>query len=209
MPAGAPYPGQPQQQPPMNALAIVALVTGILMNVVGIICGHIALSQIKRTGERGRGMALAGTIIGYVSLGLSIIGMIFFFIFAGFAVQAANTAAESSLSQYEDATAELEDALEGNSSDLDATAGDADRSAEFCAALEDAIDKTDPNTTEYSADEVARYTKLGEVESPNKELYAKFAELIADPAKIATTDDAVQISEDAMTAITEDYVACM
>ena len=35
----------------------------------GIIAGHIALGQIKRTGEGGRGMALAGSIIGYVYTG--------------------------------------------------------------------------------------------------------------------------------------------
>ncbi|WP_125099874.1 DUF4190 domain-containing protein [Leucobacter chromiireducens] len=207
MPAGAAYPGQ--QQPPMNALAIVALVTGILVNVVGIICGHIALSQIKRTGERGRGMALAGTIIGYVSLAFSIIGVIFFFVFAGFAVQAANTAATESLSQYEDATAELQESLEGESSELGAAPADAERSAEFCAALNEAIDMTDPNTAEYSADEAALYAKLGELDNPNKELYAKFAELIADPAKLATDSDAATLAEEAVTAMTEDYLACM
>ncbi|KAB1650564.1 DUF4190 domain-containing protein [Pseudoclavibacter endophyticus] len=47
-------------------MAIIALVGGILTGVVGIVCGHIALNQIKRTGEDGHGLALAGLIIGYV-----------------------------------------------------------------------------------------------------------------------------------------------
>ena len=36
----------------------------------------MSLSQIKRTGEGGRGMGLAGTIVGWVGIGLSIIGFI-------------------------------------------------------------------------------------------------------------------------------------
>lgn len=40
------------------------------MSPAAVITGHIALSQIKRTGETGRGMALAGLIIGYVGVGV-------------------------------------------------------------------------------------------------------------------------------------------
>ncbi|MGH1526387.1 DUF4190 domain-containing protein [Leifsonia sp. L25] len=50
----------------MNVLAIVAFVLSFFVGIVGIVCGHIALRQIKRTGDRGRGLALAGTILGYV-----------------------------------------------------------------------------------------------------------------------------------------------
>ena len=42
--------------------------------IAGIICGHISLSQIKKTGEQGRGMAIAGLIIGYVGIVLFILG---------------------------------------------------------------------------------------------------------------------------------------
>ncbi len=51
---------------PTNVLAIVALVSSFFIPVAGIVCGHLALGQIKRTGENGRGLALAGLIIGYV-----------------------------------------------------------------------------------------------------------------------------------------------
>jgi hypothetical protein len=57
----APTPGQGT-----NVLAIIALVLGILLPPGGIVCGHIALRQIRRTHENGHGLALAGTIIGYV-----------------------------------------------------------------------------------------------------------------------------------------------
>jgi hypothetical protein len=56
-----------------NTLAIVALVLGILVPLGGIICGPIALGQIKRTGEGGRGLAIAGIIIGAVLILLYII----------------------------------------------------------------------------------------------------------------------------------------
>lgn len=65
----------PQQQK-TNTLAIVALVGSFFVSLVGIICGHIALKQIKETGEQGRGLALAGLIIGYVALAFTIIYII-------------------------------------------------------------------------------------------------------------------------------------
>jgi len=90
-PAQPVYPayGQPAAPgyyaPPTNTLAILALVLSFVVSLGGIICGHIALSQIKRTGEGGRGLALAGLIIGYVITGffvLYFIGIIIFFVIA-------------------------------------------------------------------------------------------------------------------------------
>jgi peptidyl-prolyl cis-trans isomerase B (cyclophilin B) len=59
------YPGYP---PPRttNALAIVSLVCAFLFAPLGIIFGHISLSQIKKTGEEGRGLAIAGLVISYL-----------------------------------------------------------------------------------------------------------------------------------------------
>lgn len=68
-----------------NTLAIISLVASLLGLatgigfLVGIICGHIALGQIKKTGEQGRGLAVAGLIIGYIGIVLAIIGTILFF----------------------------------------------------------------------------------------------------------------------------------
>ncbi|UFS59368.1 DUF4190 domain-containing protein [Subtercola endophyticus] len=60
--------------PRTNVLAIVSLVVSIVgFTIIGIILGFVALSQIKRTGESGRGLALAGIIIGFVELVLGII----------------------------------------------------------------------------------------------------------------------------------------
>ena len=35
---------------------------------MGIILGHIGLSQIKSTGEQGRGFAIAGLVLGYLGI---------------------------------------------------------------------------------------------------------------------------------------------
>jgi Domain of unknown function (DUF4190) len=39
---------------------------------VGVILGFVALSQIKRTGQKGRGMAIAGIVIGSLLVVLGI-----------------------------------------------------------------------------------------------------------------------------------------
>ena len=70
-----PYPAYPAV-PPTNGLAIAALVCGVGGFVIGlsfipaIICGHLARAQIRRTGEQGAGLALAGLILGYVGVAL-------------------------------------------------------------------------------------------------------------------------------------------
>jgi hypothetical protein len=51
-----------------NSFAIVALVLGLVLGPLAVPFGHVARSQIRRTGERGDGMALAGLILGYYSL---------------------------------------------------------------------------------------------------------------------------------------------
>ena len=49
-----------------NAMAIVSLVCAFLFAPLGILFGHISLSQIKKTGEEGRGLAIAGLVISYI-----------------------------------------------------------------------------------------------------------------------------------------------
>jgi len=39
-----------------------------LSSVVGVILGHIALKQIKSTGAKGRGLAIAGLVVGYLAV---------------------------------------------------------------------------------------------------------------------------------------------
>jgi hypothetical protein len=86
---GQPAYGQPAYgaypAPRTNTLAIVALVSGIaafvlvplIGSIVAVITGHISLKQLRTSGEGGRGMALTGTILGWVGIGLAAIGTIF------------------------------------------------------------------------------------------------------------------------------------
>lgn len=92
-PAQPAYPayGQPAQgyyAPPTNTLAIVAMIlslVGLLTGItaiVGAILGHVAMGQIKRTGENGRGFALTAIIVGWVLTGLGVLAIIGTIIFA-------------------------------------------------------------------------------------------------------------------------------
>ncbi|MCT7659636.1 peptidylprolyl isomerase [Mycobacterium deserti] len=67
------YPGGYPHPKPTNALAIAALVCAFVIAPLGILFGHISLSQIKKTGEEGRGLAIAGLIVGYVLTALTIL----------------------------------------------------------------------------------------------------------------------------------------
>jgi hypothetical protein len=86
LPAGPLGPVIPYHQPgyyqamvpvtPTNGLAIGSLVCGILefftlglAAVPAVILGHLARGQIRRTGERGDGMAIAGLILGWLAIG--------------------------------------------------------------------------------------------------------------------------------------------
>jgi uncharacterized membrane protein YjfL (UPF0719 family) len=54
----------------LNTLAVVSIASALtsIGAVAAIITGHVALTQIKKSGESGRGLALSGTIIGYVTI---------------------------------------------------------------------------------------------------------------------------------------------
>ena len=56
-----------------NILSIVAIVAGFMAPIAGIVTGHLALRQIARTGEEGRGLALTGLIAGYVLTAFSLV----------------------------------------------------------------------------------------------------------------------------------------
>ncbi|KQO47972.1 MULTISPECIES: DUF4190 domain-containing protein [unclassified Frigoribacterium] len=56
-----------------NVLAIVGFILAFVFNIAGLVVSLIALSKIKKTGERGRGLALAGVIISIASIIFGII----------------------------------------------------------------------------------------------------------------------------------------
>jgi hypothetical protein len=65
-PPYSPAPPYYAAPPKMNILAVIAFVAAFMVPVAAIVLGHISLSQLKRSGEQGRGLAIAGLVIGYV-----------------------------------------------------------------------------------------------------------------------------------------------
>jgi Domain of unknown function (DUF4190) len=61
-----------------SGLAIASLVTGlffwcwVIPGIVSIVLGHLALESIENSGgaKRGRGMAIAGIVLGWVGIGI-------------------------------------------------------------------------------------------------------------------------------------------
>jgi len=60
-------------------LGFVVLLGNILLAVPAVICGAIALRQIRARGERGRGLAIAGLVLG-------IVGTVVFVLFLGLVI---------------------------------------------------------------------------------------------------------------------------
>ena len=57
----------------VSLLAFISLVSGIIWalgigSVLAVILGHLALYRLRRTGQPGRRMAMAGLVLGYVGI---------------------------------------------------------------------------------------------------------------------------------------------
>jgi hypothetical protein len=65
-----------------NGLAVASLLLGVfwlwwLGSALAVVFGHVALGQIARTGQSGRGMAIAGLALGYVGIAMLILVVLF------------------------------------------------------------------------------------------------------------------------------------
>ncbi|HSP51605.1 MAG TPA: DUF4190 domain-containing protein [Cryobacterium sp.] len=84
--APEPYPSgyahQPVAAPKTNTLAIVSLVSAFFVSLAAVITGHLALGQIRRTGEGGRGLAVAGLVLGYIGLVSTALAVVIAIVFA-------------------------------------------------------------------------------------------------------------------------------
>jgi hypothetical protein len=88
--APMPQPSQPHYHAPpwtapTNGLAIGALVCGILgvfswglFSLPAVVLGHIARPQIRRSGERGDGMAVTGLVLGYLGIAFWVLILLVF-----------------------------------------------------------------------------------------------------------------------------------
>ncbi|MEF2978894.1 DUF4190 domain-containing protein [Subtercola sp. YIM 133946] len=184
----APYSGYPAGPPVTpagqrtNVLSIVSLVLGIVSYFTGfflaigaVITGHIALSQIKKTGDKGRGFAIAGLILGYLSILAGIIVvvvLIFVFAAIGVAGNSVNDALEHASTSSSEPFA---------TSDPDSGLG-TQTTAEACTVLEgeigDSISALNDNASQLQSNPAAAITALqnlsddfgtadGEIDNPD------------------------------------------
>ena len=86
-PYGAPY-AAPLPYTRTNGFAIASLVcglvslcAGIVTAILAVVFGHVALAQISRSGghEQGRGLAIAGLVIGYSFIAHGVLYIVFIF----------------------------------------------------------------------------------------------------------------------------------
>ena len=64
-----------------NGLAIAGFVLSFFSTIVGLILSIIAYKQIKESGEKGKGLALAGIIISSIITAFAVLAFLFYFFF--------------------------------------------------------------------------------------------------------------------------------
>ena len=95
------YAGYPPVAP-SNSMAVISMILGIvgvtfvpvLASIAALITGYSARRQIDERGEGGRGMAVAGIVLGWVGVALGVLGLLAFIAviaFAGFAASNGST----------------------------------------------------------------------------------------------------------------------
>jgi len=72
-----------------NSLAIIGLILAIFLPLVGLVCSIIALTQIKKSNEGGKGLAIAGIVVSVSIMILSFVLVTLFIFGVGKAVDEA------------------------------------------------------------------------------------------------------------------------
>jgi Domain of unknown function (DUF4190) len=75
---------QAHRDPGTNAFAVASFVIGVvgvfvffLPNILAAVFGHVALNQIKTSGASGKGLAIAGLVLGWIGVALwSLVGVL-------------------------------------------------------------------------------------------------------------------------------------
>jgi hypothetical protein len=60
----------------LDPLAVVAFVASFFLAPVGVLFGHVALHQIRKSTDRGWGFAVSALWIGYWEIGVALIGVL-------------------------------------------------------------------------------------------------------------------------------------
>ncbi|MBO9522202.1 MAG: DUF4190 domain-containing protein [Nocardioidaceae bacterium] len=152
-PYGAPPAYQPPRKTGTNGFAIASLVFGIIGGcLLGLIFGIVALNQIKKNGQQGRGMAIAGIVL----------SVLWFLVIVVLGVVGAMDSAER------DEKGTITDSGQVNSKDLEV--GDCIRALEETKALADvpAVPCAEPHRGEVYA-----VVQLPGVEYPSEATFDK------------------------------------
>lgn len=205
----------PGDRPRWNTLSIVSLAVSPFISIAGIICGIIAMKQIRATGERGGRLALGGMLVGGIGLALSIaIGAVVLFgggaLVAGVLGLPQGTSdsifvREEALTPEEKAAAEAVVAAGGKSVEGHTV------SVELCTAVNGFLAASGGVSTnpDASPEVLAAMETLAATASPNQAQYQAFLGLVKEPSSIPSIADAQAISADFTKAVEVDVVTCM
>jgi peptidyl-prolyl cis-trans isomerase B (cyclophilin B) len=73
-----------------DGLAVAALVLGVCgFGLLPVVFGHVALRRIRRTGDQGAGLAIAGLVLGYLALAAAAVGVVLLVLAVGIPLWAA------------------------------------------------------------------------------------------------------------------------
>ena len=228
-PFQAPKQAQPDGQK-TNTLAIISLVSAFFVSLVAVITGHIALKQIKTRGGKGRGLALWGTILGYVGLASQVVAVVLAMTL-GLAAFGLASQGPSELTPKQQEIAERQDAA-GGSASSSATASEGAPegdeaveggiqghtvSAAFCKASEEAVAVSEAFSAEGGGltpgqpipdNVLASYESLAKQDSPNQAVYEAFYGFVKDPTSITDADQLGKVLNDFASAAASDEMAC-
>lgn len=90
-PVATPAP-RPTNLAATNTFAVVAIILAFIQPIAAVVFGHIGMSQIKKNGDAGRGLAITALIVGYCSiamLALFLVMYVGFFVVWGIAMSGA------------------------------------------------------------------------------------------------------------------------
>lgn len=157
------HPAGPQKT---NTMAIVGLVLAFIAAPIGAIISFVALGQIKKTGEGGRGLALAGAILGTLFT-------VFFILIIIFSIVVASKAAEEANKTYSNSSSS--GSSSGSSSSGSSTPSDDDVDQAICDSFTKIAGSQDPAELSTALAELAVLYSDGDDDD--------------DPAKLKVVND--------------------
>lgn len=160
------HPAGPQKT---NTMAIVGLVLAFIAAPIGAIISFVALGQIKKTGEGGRGLALAGAILGTLFTVFFILVIIFSIVVASKAAEEANKTYSNSSSSSSSGSSS------GSSSSGSSTPSDDDVDQAICDSFTKIAGSQDPAELSTALAELAVLYSDGDDDD--------------DPAKLKVVND--------------------